>query len=423
MTSGPDRRDAARPPDAPVRPDTVAARGGRDVPSASRPLTPPIYQTNVYVFEDMETVESVWENKRPGFVYGRYGTANHAMLEELVAALEGAEAGVACASGMGATTALLLGLFEAGDHLVAARDLYGSTAAFLRDEARRFGVETTFVDATDPGRILAALTPRTRAVFVEALSNPLVRLVDLPAVAPELARRGVDVVVDSSLASPAVFRPIEHGATVVLHSLTKFISGHGDVTGGLVLGRAEPMARVRNAMIRAGTNLGPFDAWLATRGARTLAVRLERQCATALRIAEFLERHAAVARVHYPGLDSHPQRAVARKLLPRHGGAILSFDLAGGALAVERFMARAQLMEFAPSFGDVATTWTYPARTSHRRVAEDELKAMGIGAGLVRLSVGLEDAEDLIEDLSGALAQGGGGAAAKCHGGESPISR
>ena len=383
--------------------ETLVARGGRDVPSASRPLTPPIYQTNVYVFEDMDTVESVWEHKSPGFVYGRYGTANHTMLEELVAALEGAEAGVACASGMGATTAVVLAMFEAGDHLVAARDLYGSTKAFLGDEARRLGIETEFVDATDPARVLGALRPRTRAVFVEALSNPLLRLVDLPALAPELSRRGVELIVDSSLASPAVFRPIVHGATVVVHSLTKFISGHGDVTGGIVLGRAETVGRVRNAMIRAGANLGPFDAWLATRGARTLAVRLERQCASALTLAGFLEGHAAVARVHYPGLPSHPQHALAQRLMPRLHGAMLSFDLRGGAVAVERFMARTRLLEFAPSFGDVATTWTYPARTSHRRVAEEEQAAMGIGPGLIRVSVGLEDPDDLIADLGGAL--------------------
>jgi cystathionine gamma-synthase len=383
--------------------ETLVARGGRDVASASRPLTPPIYQTNVYVFEDMDTVESVWEQKRPGFVYGRYGTPNHTMLEKLVAILEGAEAAVACASGMGATTALLLGLFQAGDHIVAARDLYGSTAAFLQDEAQRLGVATDFVDATDPECIVGALRPNTKAVFVEALSNPLLRLADLPAVSGELAGRGVDLIVDSSMASPAVFRPIEHGATVVLHSLTKFISGHGDVTGGMVLGRSEDMGRIRNAMIRAGTNLGPFDAWLATRGARTLAVRLDRQCRSALRLAEFLESHGAVARVYYPGLPSHPQRALARRLLPRIQGAMLSFDLGGGALAVERFMARTRLLEFAPSFGDVATTWTYPARTSHRRVPESEQAAMGIGPGLIRVSVGLEDPNDLLEDLAGAL--------------------
>jgi cystathionine beta-lyase/cystathionine gamma-synthase len=383
--------------------ETLVARGGRDVQSQSRPLTPPIYQTNVYVFEDMDTVESVWEHKAPGFVYGRYGTANHTMLEELVAALEGAEAAVACASGMGATTALLLGVFSAGDHLVAARDLYGSTAAFLRDEARRLGVATDFVDAMEPRQILAALRPNTRAVFVEALSNPLLRLVDLPAIAPDLGRRGVELIVDSSLASPAVCRPIEHGATVVLHSLTKFISGHGDVTGGMVLGSADIVGRVRNAMIRAGANLGPFDAWLATRGARTLAVRLARQCATALRLAAFLEGHAAVGCVYYPGLPSHPQHALAKRLMGRLHGAMLSLDLRGGALAVERFMARTRLLEFAPSFGDVATTWTYPARTSHRRVPAEEQAAMGIGPGLIRVSVGLEDPVDLIADLAQAL--------------------
>jgi len=387
-----------------VKFDTVAARGGRDLPSASRPLTPPIYQTNVYVFEDMEMVESVWEGKKAGYVYGRYGTGNHTMLEELVAAFEGAEAAVACASGMGATTAWLLGLLSAGDHVVAARDLYGTTAAYLATDGRRLGVETTFVDATDTAAVLSALRPATRAVFVESISNPLLRLVDLPAVAAALAPRGIDLVVDSSMASPAVLRPIEHGATVVMHSLTKFISGHGDVTGGLVLGLKEPMERLRAAMIRAGTNLGPFDAWLATRGARTLAVRLERQSATALALGQYLERHAAVARVYYPGLASHPQHGLAKRLMSAGVmGAMLSFDLAGGALAVERFMARTRLMEFAPSFGDVATTWTYPARTSHRRVSDEDKAALGIGPGLVRVSVGLEDPADLLADLDEAL--------------------
>ena len=384
--------------------ETLAARGGRDVPSASRPLTPPIYQTNVYVFEDMDTVESVWEGKKPGFVYGRYGTANHTMLEDLVAALEGAEAAVACASGMGATTALLLGLFQSGDHLVAARDLYGTTAAFLADEGRRLGIETVFVDATSPASIMAALRPNTRAVFVESLSNPLLRLVDLDALAPELERRGIDLIVDSSMTSPALLRPIEHGATMVMHSLTKLISGHGDVTGGMVLGKREPMGRVRAAMIRAGTNLGPFDAWLAMRGARTLSVRVERQSANALALARVLETHGAVSRVYYPGLASHPQHGLAKRLMPGHAGPLLSFDVKGGALAVERFMAQTRLMEFAPSFGDVATTWTYPARTSHRRVSDETKMEMGIGPGLIRLSVGLEKVDDLVADLKEALA-------------------
>lgn len=386
-----------------MRLETIAARGGRDVPSASRPLTPPLYQTNVFVFDSMAQVEAVWEGKEPGFVYGRYGTPNHAMLEAMVAELERGEAAVACASGMGATTALILGLFRRGEHLVAARDLYGSTTALFTDEVPRLGIEVSFVDASDPERVMAALTPKTRAVFVEALSNPLLRLVDVEALAAGLAGRGLELIVDSSLASPAVLRPIGLGASVVLHSVTKFISGHGDVTAGVVVGSRPVVERVRAAAIRIGTNLGPFDAWLATRGLRTLHVRLERQCANALTLARFLEERPEVERVYYPGLPSHPQHGLAARLFKNGGGAILSFDLEGGALAVERLMKRLRLIEFAPSFGDVATTWTYPARTSHRRISDAAKAEMGIGPGLVRLSVGIEAVDDLIEDLTGAL--------------------
>jgi cystathionine gamma-synthase len=386
-----------------MRLETIAARGGRDVPSGNRPLTPPLYQTNVFVFDSMAQVEAVWEGKERGFVYGRYGTPNHAMLEAMVAELEGGEAAVACASGMGATTALILGLLRRGDHLVAARDLYGSTTALFTDEVERLGIEVSFVDASDPERVVAALTPKTRAVFVEALSNPLLRLVDLETLAARLAGRGVDLIVDSSFASPAVLRPIGLGASVVLHSATKFISGHGDVTAGVVVGSRAVVGRVRAAAIRVGTNLGAFDAWLAARGLRTLHVRLERQCANALTLARFLEGLSEVERVYYPGLPSHPQHGLAARLFKNGAGAMLSFDLGGGAPAVERLMKRLRLIEFAPSFGDVATTWTYPARTSHRRISDAAKAEIGIGPGLVRLSVGIEAVEDLIDDLTGAI--------------------
>ena len=386
-----------------MRFETIAARGGRDVTSRNRPLTPPLYQTNVFVFDSMAQVEAVWEGKERGFVYGRYGTPNHAMLEAMVAELEGGESAVACASGMGATTALILGLFREGDHLVAARDLYGSTTALFTDEVGRLGIEVSFVDASDPERVMEALTPKTRAVFVEALSNPLLRVVDVEALAARLAGRGVDLIVDSSLASPAVLRPIGLGASVVLHSATKFISGHGDVTAGVVVGSRAVVERVRAAAIRVGTNLSPFDCWLAARGLRTLHVRLERQCANALLLARLLEGRAEVQRVHYPGLPSHPQHGLAARLFKNGAGAMLSFDLGGGAPAVERLMTRLRLIEFAPSFGDVATTWTYPARTSHRRISAAAKAEMGIGPGLVRLSVGIEAVEDLIDDLTEAI--------------------
>lgn len=387
-----------------MRPETLAARGGRSLPSASRPLTPPLYQTSVFVFNDLDTLDAVWEGERPGFVYGRFGTPNHAMLEELLAALDGGEAALVCASGMAALTALWASLLAAGDHLIAARDLYGASTALLAHEGRRLGITTTFVDATKLDDLLAARRSETRAVFVEALSNPLLRLVDLDGLAAALAQHGIHLLVDATLASPAVLRPLAHGATVVMHSLTKFLSGHGDVTAGVVVGPREVVARARVSAIRLGGNLGPFDAWLAARGVRTLHVRLERQSDTALRLARWLEAHPAVSRVHYPGLDSHPQRALAKALLPTHAGAMLSFELGSGRGAVEAMMARLRLIEFAPSFGDVATTWSYPAQTSHRGLAEADRRAMGIREGLVRLSVGLEAAEDLIEDLTGALA-------------------
>jgi cystathionine gamma-synthase len=390
-----------------MRLETMAARGGRDLLSKSRPLTAPIYQTSVYAFGTMEDVEGIWDGKEPGFVYGRYGSPNTAMFESLVAVLEGGEAAVASASGMGALTALFLALLPPGGHVVAARDLYGTTTGLFQEELRRSGVETTFVDATDPARVLDALTSRTRAVYVEAVSNPLLKLVDVEALSGELRARGIELIVDSSFASPAVLRPLALGATVVHHSATKFLAGHGDVTAGLVVGRRELIDRVRAASIRLGANLGPFDAWLACRGLRTLHVRLERQSANAHALAAFLEGRPEVARVYYPGLASHPQHALARRLFLSGSGAMCSFDLRGGAPAVERFMAGLRLVEFAPSYGDVATTWTYPARTSHRRVSDDMKVAMGIGPGLIRLSVGIESVDDLIEDLSGALERAG----------------
>lgn len=386
-----------------MRFESIAARGGRDAQSATRPLTPPIYQTSVFVFDGMEHVEGVWEGKEPGFVYGRYGTPNHAMLEEMLAALEGGEAAVACSSGMGAITALTVSLLARGDHLVAARDLYGSTTALLDDEVRRLGIEVSFVDATDPHQVFAALTSRTRAVFVEALSNPLLRLVDIEALGADLAPRRIEFIVDGSFASPAVLRPLSLGATVVLHSATKLISGHGDVTAGVVVGSRDVVDRVRGTMIRIGTNVGPFDCWLAARGLRTLHLRLDRQCGNALALARFLEERPEVERVYYPALSSHPQHGLAKRLFKNGAGPILSFNLKGGAAAVERVMNRLRMIEFAPSFGDVATTWTYPARTSHRRVAEAARAAMGIGPGLVRMSVGIEAVEDLMGDLDTAL--------------------
>ncbi len=393
-----------------TRPPRFATRAARAVPapeSASRPLTPPIHLANVYVFDDLAQVDAVWDGTQRGYVYGRFGTPNHTMLEETLASLEGAEAAVVTASGMGALTALFLGLLGPGDHLVAGQDLYGSTTALLREQAPRWGIGVSFADATDAGAVEAAIGPATRAIFVEAVSNPLLRLADLPGLAELARRRGLTLVVDNTFASPALLRPLEHGATLVHHSATKYLSGHGDATAGVLLGPPALVAAARGQVVRLGLNLGPFDAWLVLRGVRTLALRMERHSANALAVARFLAARPEVRRVRYPGLPEHPQHGLAQKLFAGGFGGMVSFELRGGGPAVERFSRALSPIEFAPSFGDVTTTWSYPTRTSHRPLPADEQVALGITAGLVRLSVGVEDVEDLRETLAAALAAAG----------------
>jgi cystathionine beta-lyase/cystathionine gamma-synthase len=388
---------------------TRAARGAPPPRSASRPLVPDLHLANVYVFDDLEQVDAVWEGREPGYVYGRFGTPNHTILEETLASLEGGEAGLVAASGMGALSAYLMGALRPGDHLVAGRDLYGATLALLREQAARWGIRVSFVDTTEPAAVEAALTEATRGIFAEAVSNPLLRLTDIPGLSAIARRRGLALLIDSTFTSPALLRPLEHGATAVHHSATKYLSGHGDVTAGVLVGSRAVVEAARTQAVRVGLNLGPFDAWLTLRGVRTLPLRMERHSANALELARFLAKRSEVARVHYLGLPDHPQHALARTLLPDGFGGMLSFELAGGAAAVGRLLAtlagdptpsgREALIAFAPSFGDVTTTWTYPARTSHRPLSEDERAKLGIGPGLVRLSVGIEAVEDLKESL------------------------
>jgi cystathionine beta-lyase/cystathionine gamma-synthase len=385
---------------------TRAARAPAPPPSASRPLTPSIHLANVYAFEDLEQVDAVWEGRRPGYVYGRFGTPNHTILEETLADLEGAEAAVVTASGMGALTALFHAALRPGDHLVAGQELYGSTTALLREQAPRWGITVTLVDATEAAAVEAAMTPATRAIFVEMVSNPLLRLADLPGLAELAGRRGVALLVDGTFASPALLRPLEHGATAVHHSATKYLSGHGDTTAGVIAGPSTLVTAVRAQAVRLGLNLSPFDAWLCHRGLRTLALRMERHSANAMALARLLAARPEVGVVHYPGLAEHPQHALAAKLFRDGFGGMLSFELAGGAPAVERLfqaLTARGLIEFAPSFGDVTTTWSYPARTSHRPLSAEEQAKLGITPGLLRLSVGIEDVEDLEEVLAGAL--------------------
>lgn len=382
---------------------TQAARAGTDLPGATRPAVAPIYQTSVYEFESLDQVDAVSEGELAGYLYSRNGLPNSDSLAEAMATLEGAEAGLATGSGMGAISVALLSQLGQGDHLLAASELYGVTMALLREDLPRWGVQVSYFDTGDAASAERSWTPQTRAVWVETLSNPRLGLADLPGLADLAHRRGALLMVDNTFASPAVCQPHRFGADLVMNSLTKFLGGHDDLTAGALTGSAALIGQARRFSVRLGTFLAPFDAWLAVRGIKTLAVRLAAACANAQTLAERLAAYPAVLAVNYPGLDSHPQRALVRQLLPRQAGAMLSFEVPGGRAGADQVIRRLRHIPFAPSLGGVRTAVSHPGTTSHRAMPPAERARLGIGDGLIRVSVGIEAIEDIWADLEQAL--------------------
>jgi cystathionine beta-lyase/cystathionine gamma-synthase len=382
---------------------TRAIHAGRLPMPAEPPLAAPIWQTSTFVFDDAEHYAHTLHQPREGYVYTRYENPTTAALEATVANLEGAAEGLATASGMGAIATVLLSLAGTGDHVVAQRDLYGGTYSLLAHTAPRFGIEVSFVDAGDPHAVRAALRPTTRAVYAETVANPTMTVADLPALAGVAGEAGLPLVVDNTVASPYLCRPIEHGAAVVVHSATKYLGGHSDVVGGLAL-FADPARHdaAWRAMIELGASPDPFAAWLVLRGVKTLALRMRAHGANARRLAELLDAHPKVARVHWPGLPSHPTAPLAAKLLDGDPG-MLSFDLEGGRAAGRRFIEATRVAKLAASLGSTETLVSHPASTTHRQFSPEALAAAGIGEGMVRVSVGLEDGADLAEDFTRAL--------------------
>ncbi|HEY0776809.1 MAG TPA: aminotransferase class I/II-fold pyridoxal phosphate-dependent enzyme [Gemmatirosa sp.] len=339
-----------------------------------------------------------------GVRYTRYGnTPNAERVQERLALLDRGEAALVLASGMGATACALLALLRPGDHLVSSAWIYGGTHALFADEFATLGIRTTFVEPTRSRGWRNALRPNTRAVFIESPVNPTTRVVDMRSLSRLTRELGVALVVDSTFASPINFRPLEHGADVVIHSATKYLNGHHDVLSGAVIGSASYVAEVREKMIRWGQAPDPFACWLLERGLKTLAVRVERQNANAMAVAQWCEQQLAIARVHYPGLPSHPDHALATATLDGFGG-MLAIELAGGAEAADRFLRALRLITHATSLGGVDTLVIEPRYTSHAKLTSEERAAIGIPDGFLRLSIGVEDAADLIADLAQALA-------------------
>lgn len=388
---------------ADLHPSTRTAHPPVPVPEGSRPVTVPIHQGHVFAFDSADAMAAAFHDPDGAYLYNRFGNPTVRALEEAVSGLEGGAGGLAFASGMGAINAVLLGLLSAGDHVVAQRSLYGGTYATLTDLAARWGVSVDYVSGRDADEVRAALTPRTRLLYLETIANPTTAVTDLPALLAAAAEAGVTGVVDNTFATPMLCRPVEHGADVVVHSATKYLGGHADVLGGVAVFRdAELRRRVWAHAVEQGASADPFAAWLTLRGMATLALRVERQSATALILAERLAAHPAVARARHPGLPDHPDRATAARLLTA-GGGVLAFDLAGGREAGRRFVESLRLALLSPSLGDVRTLVMHPASTSHRQLDAAALAAMDIGEGTVRVSVGIEHPDDLWADLAQAL--------------------
>ncbi len=369
---------------------------GRDL-GARSPLAPDLSPASVQVYTDLDDYDAVARGERPGYYYARNSNANREMLERAVAELEGAEAGVATASGMAALHGAILALAPHPVTVVATRELYGGTAALLRQDLEPLGYEALFVDLTDLDATRRAVQ-RAGLVIAEAITNPLCAVPDLDAIGAMCGERGVPLVVDNTFATPLLCRPLEHGATVVMHSVTKYLGGHSDLVAGVIVGDAKTMGVARARSTRTGTTLGPFDAWLALRGLRTLDVRMRRHSDNSLALARAMKSMPGVARVH------HPLAEGPNPLLPEGSGGMMAFDLEGGRDAVQRMIERFQLARFAASLGGVETTISYPEITSHRSMSVEERRALGVGPGTVRVSVGIEDPGDIIADFEQALA-------------------
>ncbi len=386
--------------------DTVAVHAGE--PSIDRkdaPITPDIAVGSASGYRDLKALDAAMAEHHG---YGRWGTDNHRQLEAAVANLEcnGLDArleAVAVGSGMAAIAVALMSEMNAGDHLVAAHDCYGTTLTFVRDDLPRFGMTSSIVDFQDLDAVKRALTDRTRVLLCEICTNPLIRVPDLEALARIAHEAGALLVVDNTVPTSALSQPFRWGADVVIYSATKNLSGHADVIGGVIVGKPAWIEGARAFTHTFGPTLGPFDAWLTLRGIRTLAVRMERHTANALRLAQYLERHRAVSRVNYPALESSPFCARARRLLPAGAGALLSFELAGGIPALESMIRRLRLVRLMPSLGNVATTISHPASTSHRGLDAAARARAGISEALVRCSVGIEHPDDLVADFEQAL--------------------
>lgn len=369
-------------------------------------LNPPVFLTSTYAFDTIETGIDRFKGEAQGYIYSRVGNPTATVLETRLASLEGGEAALTTSSGMGAITAVLWTFLKSGDEIIADKTLYGCTFALLTHQIERFGISVRFVDLTDPRKLMGAISTKTKMVFTESPSNPNMRVVDIAAVAQICRKAEVMFVVDNTYCTPYLQRPLELGADIVVHSMTKYLSGHGDLLAGAVVGRKADVDQCRVVGIKEmnGACISAFDAYLVLRGLKTLPLRMDRHCANATTLARDIAAHSAVDQVYFPGLENHPQHALAKRQMKDFGG-MIAFELKGGLQAGIRFMDAVTLITRAVSLGDAETLVQHPASMTHATYAPEERARHGFTDGLIRLSVGLEDYADLRADIIGALDQ------------------
>jgi cystathionine beta-lyase/cystathionine gamma-synthase len=381
---------------------TRAIHSGEWKHGLNAPVTTPIVRTSNFNFASTAELRRFAEGKSKAYLYTRYGNPTLAVAEAKIADLENGEAGLVTASGMAAISSTLLAVLKSGDEVIATRQLYGGSFRLFRDTLPRLGIRTHHVEADLEG-VDRLVNANTRALYVESPTNPILRLVDLKKAVALARKHDLVSLIDSTFGSPVLQRPLDLGFDLVIHSATKYLAGHSDIVAGAVAGSRHWVSKVRETMIHLGGSMDPDPAYLLIRGLKTLEVRVQRQCQTAMAVARFLERHHKVTRVHYPGLASHPDHHLARRQMRGFGG-MLAFDIRGGLPAARRFCDRTRIFMLAASLGGVESLIVLPIYTSHFRMSPGELAAAGVQAGTVRVSVGLEDPADLMADLRQALA-------------------
>jgi cystathionine beta-lyase/cystathionine gamma-synthase len=382
------------------RPETEAVRGGTDLSRKNGPLATPIYQTSTFESAD---IAAAIECTTSDTFYTRYGNPTVTVAEGAITELEGADGALLFASGMGAVTTAVMALVKSGDHIVAQRDIYGGATKFLSDWLPKLGVETTFVDSTDYHEYARAIRPATRVLYLESPTNPTLKIVDLHKAAALAKQHALITMIDSTFATPINQRPLEFGIDLVIHSGTKYFGGHSDLICGAVAGRRELIQQIHESRTILGVTMDPHAAWLLLRGIKTLAVRVQRQNENALRIASFLSGHRGVRQVHYPFLEGHPQYELAVAQM-HGGGGMLSFEIDGSAEDARRLVESLRLFTLAVSLGGVDSLVTLPRYSSHAMISAEQREKMGVSDRLIRVSVGIENADDLIADLERAFA-------------------